>query len=108
MMQLSVRAQIVTATVVTTNPNDKFTHDGQDMPHYGVKWALQAEQYIRAHKHLPGIPSASEVTAKGLDVGEHQSLLLKKIEELTLYLIDLKKKNDQLKERLQKIETNKN
>jgi hypothetical protein len=43
--------------------------------------------YIRANNHLPEIPSAEEVKDKGIDVGANQAVLLKKIEELTLYLI---------------------
>jgi hypothetical protein len=62
------------------------------------------ENFIKQNKHLPDIPSQSHVLANGLDVGEFNSLLLKKVEELTLYIIDLKKENEQLKERVSKIE----
>lgn len=43
--------------------------------------------FIRKNKHLPDIPSARDVQEKGIDLGDTQALLLKKIEELTLYLI---------------------
>lgn len=46
--------------------------------------------------HLPDIPSAKEVEEKGISIGDHQVLLLKKIEELTLYLIQLKKDNERM------------
>lgn len=46
------------------------------------------ETYINKHKHLPEMPSAKEVETKGLDLGQTQSNLLQKIEELTLYLIE--------------------
>jgi hypothetical protein len=49
--------------------------------------------YIQTHHHLPGVPSAAEVQANGIDVGETQALLLAKIEELTLYMIELQKQN---------------
>lgn len=44
--------------------------------------------YIQAHRHLPDIPSADSIQAKGIDLGGNQAALLKKIEELTLYAID--------------------
>jgi len=47
----------------------------------------EIEAYIRKYGHLPGIPSAAEVEKGGLDIGDHQAALLKKIEELTLYNI---------------------
>jgi len=50
------------------------------------------EQFIAEHKHLPGIPSAKEVSEQGLDLGQNQAKLLQKIEEMTLYLIEQNKK----------------
>jgi trimeric autotransporter adhesin len=50
----------------------------------------ELQKYISQHRHLPGIPSAEEVGEKGLHVGEMQVQLLQKLEELTLYVIDLK------------------
>jgi hypothetical protein len=49
------------------------------------------EKYIGLNKHLPEVPSAKEVGEKGIDLGDTQALLLKKIEELTLYIIEMKK-----------------
>jgi len=48
--------------------------------------------FIKAHSHLPDIPSAREVAQNGVGVGETQVALLKKIEELTLYTIEQDKK----------------
>ena len=53
--------------------------------------------HIQQHKHLPGIPSAKEVEANGLKVGEMQAKMMEKIEELTLYVIELKKEIELLK-----------
>lgn len=59
----------------------------------------EVEAFIKQHKHLPDVPSAAEVKKEGLDVGDNQAVLLKKIEELTLYMIELKKEvTDQRKE----------
>ena len=51
------------------------------------------EAFVQRNSHLPEIPSAAEVESKGLDMGKTQALLLKKIEEMTLYIIQLKKEN---------------
>jgi hypothetical protein len=51
----------------------------------------EVEAFITANKHLSGIPSAEEVREKGHDLGEMNQKLLQKVEELTLYLIDLQK-----------------
>jgi hypothetical protein len=55
------------------------------------------EAYVNQNKHLPEIPSAKEMEENGLNLKEMNLLLLKKIEELTLYVIDQQKQIDQLK-----------
>lgn len=52
----------------------------------------EVEAYIAAHKHLPEVPSSEEVEKNGVEVTEISAVLLKKIEELTLYTIELQKK----------------
>jgi hypothetical protein len=63
---------------------------------YVLPSLTDVEKYIQANKRLPGVPSAGEVANNGVDVGDSQAMLLKKVEELTLYLIDLNKKVDKL------------
>jgi len=59
--------------------------------------ALQSvEKHIKEEGYLPDMPSAKEVESNGINVGEMNAKLLKKIEELTLYLIDLDKKVNKL------------
>jgi len=62
------------------------------------------ESHIKKHKHLPEIPSAQEVKEQGIAVSEMLNKQMQKIEEMTLYLIELKKENDQLKERVALLE----
>jgi hypothetical protein len=62
------------------------------------------ESYIKANKHLPEVPSAKEVAANGIELGEMNKVLLKKIEELTLHLIEKDKTINQLLKRVQTIE----
>jgi len=51
----------------------------------------EIESFVKKNKHLPGIPSAAEVKSEGIDLGEMNEKLLKKIEELTLHLIEQNK-----------------
>ena len=57
----------------------------------------EVEEYISDNGHLPQMPSAAEVEQDGADLGEMNRLLLQKVEELTLYIIDLQKQVDELK-----------
>ncbi|HSZ72642.1 MAG TPA: hypothetical protein VK750_08190, partial [Cytophagaceae bacterium] len=61
------------------------------------------EAFTKANKHLPGIPSADEVVKEGIDMATMDAKLLEKIEELTLYVIELKKENDAMKVQLDKL-----
>jgi len=58
---------------------------------YQLPTLEQTERYIKENGHLQGIPSASEVKASGIDLGGMNAKLLKKIEELTLHLIEKNK-----------------
>ncbi|GAB3909951.1 hypothetical protein [Mucilaginibacter boryungensis] len=55
---------------------------------YHLPTLAEVKTYIDKNSHLPEIPSAQEVEKNGLNLGEMNKLLLKKVEELTLYLID--------------------
>jgi hypothetical protein len=52
--------------------------------------------FVSTNKHLPEIPSAAEVDENGIDLGDMNMRLLKKIEELTLYQIELSERLEQL------------
>lgn len=56
----------------------------------------QLETFITTNKHLPGIPSALEVKKEGIELGEMNRKLLEKVEELTLYMIEMNKRIDSL------------
>lgn len=66
-------------------------------PSYHLLSLTEVEAYIKVNKHLPGVSSAKQIEDNGLDVGENQAALLKKIEELTLYLIDINKRLEEQK-----------
>ncbi|MCY7293186.1 MAG: hypothetical protein LH615_13490 [Ferruginibacter sp.] len=64
---------------------------------YKLKSLEEVEKYIEKNNHLPGIPSAAEIEKNGLQLGDTQRKMMEKIEELTLYMIALKKEIDLLK-----------
>ena len=82
-------------------------YDNVLSPNYQLPSLNEVEVFIRANHHLPDIPSEQEVKKEGIDVGQMNALLLKKIEELTLYLIDLKKENESIKNEIYKLKNNK-
>jgi hypothetical protein len=58
---------------------------------YPLMPIVELEQYIGLNGHLPNIPSEKEVLENGIDVAQMNQMLLEKIEELTMYVIDLQK-----------------
>ncbi|WP_316824692.1 tail fiber protein [Pedobacter miscanthi] len=113
----------------TVNPEEKLTVNGKIKANeirvngngapdyvfeegYHVGTLEELEGYIKANKHLPEVPSAKEFERDGIALGEINKLLLKKVEELTLHLIEKDKELSQEKElnkmqndRLKNIET---
>lgn len=111
----------------TTNPDSKLTVKGNihaeevkvDLsvpgPDYVFKQGYElrsleeVQNYIKDHGHLPNIPSAHEMEANGIQLGEMNMKLLEKIEELTLYIIELEsqyKRIDALEKRMDDLEKN--
>jgi hypothetical protein len=64
---------------------------------YKLPTLNEVEKFIDEYKHLPNIPSAAEVERDGIAVGDMQKRLMEKVEELTLYVIELKKEIEALK-----------
>jgi hypothetical protein len=103
----------------TTAPKEKLSVNGKIRAHeikvetanwpdyvfakdYALPSLKETEKHIQEKGHLPGIPSAAEVKSSGIDLGEMNAKLLKKIEELTLYLIEQNKRLNQQQEDFQK------
>ncbi|MEM1328196.1 MAG: hypothetical protein AAGI23_19730 [Bacteroidota bacterium] len=72
---------------------------------YNLRSLEEVEAYINEYSHLPEIPSAAEFEADGIKLGKMSFDLLKKVEELTLYMIEMKKENEELKARIQELES---
>jgi hypothetical protein len=65
-------------------------------PDYRLQPLKEVAAYIAENHHLPEIPSAAEVKENGVSLGEMQSKLLAKIEELTLHMIQSEERNNRL------------
>jgi hypothetical protein len=70
---------------------------------YKLPSLKEIEAFIKQHKHLPEVPSAEEVKKEGIDLGDNQAILLKKIEELTLYVIEQNKKIETLSKEVENL-----
>ena len=91
--KLSVNGNIRSKEVVVeTGWADYVFDDGYKLPSLQV-----VEKYIDSSNHLPGIPSALDIQTNGLKLGELQTKMMAKIEELTLYVIKLNKEIELLK-----------
>ncbi|MFB9110341.1 tail fiber protein [Flavobacterium gyeonganense] len=84
------------AQEVKVTPNAGTVPDYVFADDYKLKSLEEVEAYIKQNSHLPEIPSAKEIEKNGLMLAEMNMSLLKKIEELTLYMIELKKENQNL------------
>ncbi|MEE1063810.1 MAG: hypothetical protein UH071_09120 [Paludibacteraceae bacterium] len=71
---------------------------------YDLKSLSEVERYVNEHKHLPGIPSATEIEQNGVSLSKMSNMLLEKVEELTLHLIRLEKENAELKAKFESLE----
>ncbi|MCV9387472.1 tail fiber protein [Reichenbachiella ulvae] len=71
---------------------------------YKLTTLEETAEYIQQNRHLPEIPSAAEMEANGVELGEMNMLLLKKIEELTLHLIEKDEQLKKVKARLAELE----
>ncbi|MDL2313134.1 hypothetical protein LJC68_09700 [Bacteroidales bacterium OttesenSCG-928-B11] len=77
---------------VAVNGSNIFWPDYVFAPEYKLMPLKEVEQFVKENRHLPDIPSEEDVLNNGIDVAEMNALLLKKVEELTLYIIDLEKR----------------
>lgn len=89
---LYVQNGILTEKVRVAINNTAFWADYVFEDNYKLRPLQEVESFIAANNHLPEVPSACEVVAGGIDVAQMDATLLKKIEELTLYMISQNKK----------------
>lgn len=94
-----IRATEVKVLAVISVPDYVFE------PGYELRTLKETKEYITKNKHLPEIPSATEIGENGIDLGDMNMRLLKKIEELTLYQIELMEKLEKQQKRIEKLES---
>ncbi|SHN37603.1 hypothetical protein [Mucilaginibacter sp. OK098] len=98
----------VNGTAIATSMTVKAYANWPDFvfkPTYKLPTLTEVKTYIDQNHHLPDVPSAAEVEKNGLNLGEMNKVLVKKVEELTLYLIE---KDKQLSEQQDQINQIKN
>lgn len=98
--KLSVDGRICAKEVRVSLSGSPCWPDYVFAPQYDLMPLGDLKLYVQEHRHLPGIPSAAEVEENGVELGATTEQLLQKIEEMTLYIL-------QLEERLQKLESGK-
>src|SRR5581483_7256111 len=93
---LTVNGNVLAIKIIakpTANWPDYVFADNYELP------SLESvHDYVKENKHLPDMPSATTVSKDGQDVGDIQMKLLKKMEEMTLYMIDQQKKIESLQQ----------
>ena len=85
--------------VVTTEGWADFVFEDD----YNLMPIKEVENFIEENGHLPDVPNAEQVKEEGVSLGEMDKILLQKIEELTLYVIELKKENEELNQKVEAI-----
>jgi len=93
---LAVRGQIISEEIRLMLYEDWPDYVFQ--PEYDMLTLEETEQQIEILGHLPGVPSAEEVGTEGIQIGEINAILLEKIEELTLHMIEMNKEVKALQE----------
>jgi hypothetical protein len=94
--KLAVNGKIGAKEVQVENTSSTWA-DYVFKPDYKLMPLQEVETFVKANSHLPEVPSAEEIKVNGHKLGEMDVLLLKKVEELTLYVIDLKKEVEKIK-----------
>lgn len=98
-IMLSVDGKIISEEVIvklqSNWPDYVFDKD------YKLKSLSELHKYILENRKLPGVPSADDM--QNIEVGKMIPIMMEKIEELTLYLLEIKKENDELKKKIEKL-----
>jgi hypothetical protein len=97
---LSVHGTIQAEEVLVNTGWSDYVFD----PDYRLQPLSEVADYVKENHHLPEIPSAAEVKENGVSLGEMQSKLLAKIEELTLHMIQTEERNDRLEQQNQDLQ----
>jgi hypothetical protein len=100
--KLAVKGKIVAEEIVV-----KLSSQWPDYvfsPSYSLLPLLEVEAHIQTHGHLPEVPNAQQVEENGIGLAEMNAILLKKVEELTLYSIEQEKEQEGMRTRIEELE----
>lgn len=100
---MAISGGIITEKVRVATNGTVFWADYVFDKNYKLRTLSEVANFIKINKHLPEVPSTAEVTKNGIELAETQALLLKKIEELTLYLIQQNSKIERLERKIRRI-----
>ena len=101
--KVAIGGGILTEKVRVATNGTTFWADFVFDKNYRLRPLSEVENYIKSNNHLPEIPSTAEVNKNGIDLAETQALLLQKVEELTLYVIEQNKKIEKLEKKVKRL-----
>lgn len=97
---LSVDGKVIAENFTTLDsgswPDYVFEND------YKLPSLAEVQQFIEKNKHLPNVPSAAQIEKEGINLGEMNKKLMEKVEELTLYIIEMDKRIKELEQKSNK------
>lgn len=97
---LTVAGKIIaTEITVQAQPFPDYVFDGN----YKLPSLAEVEDHINTYHRLPGMPAAADIESNGMQVGKMQVKVVEKVEEATLYILQLNKENQQLKLQLETV-----
>ena len=100
-VKLAVNGKIqATEVEIKTTPCSDYVFE----QNYKLMSLKDLERFVTANKHLPEVPSAKEFKENGYRVGEMDNLLLQKIEELTLYIIEQDRQINELNDKITELQ----
>ncbi|MDP4209185.1 MAG: hypothetical protein Q8928_10265 [Bacteroidota bacterium] len=98
--KLDVAGKIRTDEIVVNTTGADFVFE----KNYKLRPLSEVETFIKRNKHLPDVAPAKEMQTNGVSMGDMQAKLLQKVEELTLYTIELEKKMKEMQNKMNELE----
>lgn len=101
--KMAIAGGIITEKVRVATNGSLFWADFVFDPKYQLRPLAEVEKYIKQNNHLPDVPSTHDVNSNGIDIAQTEAILLQKIEELTLYVINQNKKIERLEKKMRRV-----
>ncbi len=97
---MAVGGGVITEKVRVATTGTTFWADFVFDKTYKLRPLSEVAEYIKLNKHLPDVPSTADVNRDGIDLAQTQAILMQKLEELTLYVIEQNKKIERLNKKV--------